>query len=90
MVVELYGTCNGQEVKFQRLSRDLDESKWQATIPNFSGTCIIELWAVDEAGNRGYYATVKMEFDGSMIRCKWLFGEELDLFVVGPNESQEV
>lgn len=88
MVVELYGTCNGQDVVFTRDPED--DSRWKGKIPNFSGTCIVELWAVDEAGNRGYYATVKMEFDGSMIRCKWLFGEELDLFIVGPNESQEV
>lgn len=90
MVVELHGTCNGQEVKFKKVSEDETDARWQAVIPNFSGSYIIELWAADESGNETYYATVKLEYDGSMLRCRWLFGEMLDLFIVGPDESQGV
>lgn len=88
MVVQLTGTCNGQDVIFTRVPGD--DTRWEGTVPNFSGTCIVELWAVDETGNKTYYATVKMEYDGSMLRCRWICGEALDLFIVGPNESQGV
>lgn len=59
-VQRLWGTCDGQELRFER-----DEmGRWIAAAPSDpDNTYVIELWAEDEAGNVGHYATVIYTFD---------------------------
>lgn len=64
MLSQLYGTCNGQAINLQRISEEGTAETWQISVPRLTDTFILELWAVDEAGNRTYYATVKMRPDG--------------------------
>lgn len=50
MVKSLYGLVDGQQIVFER-----NGDVWETTIPaDLDGTYIVELWAVDEAGNVGY------------------------------------
>lgn len=64
MVVKLTGKVDGAEVIFQRNAA----GQWETTVPaNPKGSYAIELWAEDEAGNRAYFATVKVTFDTSQM-----------------------
>ena len=67
MVVRLYGTCQGADVVFQR-----DEAgTWSCAVPaSPTGAYAIQLWAVDEAGNVGYFATILLAFDPNDMRCR--------------------
>lgn len=67
MVIALYGKCEGRDIRFC-----LDEAsgRWVTTVPaSHTGVYIIELWAEDEAGNVGYFATVQITFDPSKLCC---------------------
>lgn len=73
MVVRVYGTCNGEEVSFQKKKEYGFKSTWTITVPKVpSGQYVIELYAVDEVGNTGYFATIKMIFDATMMRYNWV------------------
>jgi hypothetical protein len=62
MVKRLWGKCQGADIIF-RLA-DAEAGLWTTTVPaSDTGVYIIELWAEDEAGNVGYYATVKITID---------------------------
>jgi predicted carbohydrate-binding protein with CBM5 and CBM33 domain len=62
MVRRLWGKCQGSDISFQLV--DSEAGRWEATVPaSDTGYYIIELWAEDEAGNVGYYATVKLTID---------------------------
>ena len=65
MVKSLYGKCQGQEINFR-----LNEAtgRWETAVPaSPNGVYIIELWAEDEAGNVGYFATIEVTFDSSKL-----------------------
>ena len=67
MVVRVYGVCNGQAVIFTR--DDPTSDAWTATVPAVeSGRYIVELYAVDDADNSTYLATVLMIWDASLLR----------------------
>lgn len=70
MVAELYGTCNGQEMRLNRISGKGNESTWQVSIPHISDNYTVEVWAVDHAGNKSYYATTKIRPDGIVTVLK--------------------
>lgn len=72
MIVKVYGTANGQTLVFTKAEETGSSSKWTAVTPNLgSGSYVIELHAVDDAGNETYFATVKMTFDSSEMRYQW-------------------
>lgn len=59
MVVRLTGTVNGWPVEFVRKDGDT----WTGTVPGSdTGVWVIALWAEDDAGNTGYYATVRFRY----------------------------
>lgn len=65
MVKSLYGKCQGREIHFR-----LNEAsgRWETAVPaSPSGVYVIELWAEDEAGNVGYFATIEVTFDSSKL-----------------------
>lgn len=67
MVKSLYGKCDGRDIRF---SWDEASGRWVTTVPaSPTGVYIIELWAEDEAGNVGYFATVQITFDPSKLCC---------------------
>lgn len=67
MVTRLWGTINGWPVTFSRLEGDT----WTCLVPRSdTGTWVIALWAADEAGNIGYYATVRFSFTAKDVSWK--------------------
>ena len=61
MVVKVIGTVDDIEVVFKY---NQVTGKWETTVPrDLDGTYVVDLWAFDEAGNRGYYATVLFTVD---------------------------
>lgn len=64
MVAVLYGKCQGQDIRFTRN----EAGRWETAVPaTQNGTYIMELWAEDLAGNRGYFATIKLAYDTSKL-----------------------
>ncbi len=64
MVVKLWGTCNGTDI----LCTPIGGERWATTVPaSADGSYIIELWAEDEAGNRGYFATIEITYDTAKL-----------------------
>ena len=60
MVVKLVGKIDGQDVIFERREGD----RWDATVPrNLTGVYIVELTAVDAAGNVAYCARYIVTID---------------------------
>lgn len=67
MVTRLWGTINGWPVTFTRLEGDT----WTCQVPRSdTGTWVIALWAADEAGNIGYYATVRFTYTAKDLSWK--------------------
>lgn len=65
MVVELTGIIDGQDIVFRREKEDW----WSATIPpNLNGIYIVELTAIDEAGNVSYTTKYIITIDTSLLR----------------------
>ena len=65
MVARLWGTANGTPITFTRGSGDT----WVTTVPDSgSATWVLALWAEDEAGNQGYFATVKLLYSARDLR----------------------
>lgn len=65
MVIKLTGTVDGEQVMFERKSRDT----WICTVPaTLSGTYVIDLTAIDEAGNVAYYAKFIVAIDITALR----------------------
>ena len=53
MVVALRGTINGNTISFARTQGD----RWEAIVPaSLDGAFVVDLTAIDEAGNVGYTA----------------------------------
>lgn len=64
MVKALYGKCNGRDIVF---SPDA-AGRWETAVPaSPNAAYIIELWAEDDAGNKSYFATVRVEYDTSQL-----------------------
>ena len=65
MVVRLWGTANGNPVEFVHQAGDI----WVGTVPNTgAGTWVISLWAQDEAGNVGFFATIELLYSAKDLR----------------------
>lgn len=65
MVARLWGKCLGQEISF---SQNEDTGRWETAVPaSQNGVYILELWAEDFAGNRGYFATVEVSWDSTQL-----------------------
>ena len=61
MVVKVVGTIDGRDVIF---NQNQATGRWETIIPpDLDGTYVVDLWAYDEAGNRGYAATVLFTVD---------------------------
>lgn len=68
MVAELWGKCNGHDIVFVPNER----GRWETAVPAaHDKTYTIELWARDLAGNVGYYATVEVFYDSSMLTMRF-------------------
>ena len=66
MVTALYGKCQGQDVRFTRN----EAGRWETAVPaSPNGAYIMELWAEDQAGNQGYFATIKLAYDPNKLCC---------------------
>lgn len=65
MVARIWGTANGTPITFSRGTGDT----WVTTVPDSgTGTWVLALWAEDEAGNQGYFATVKLLYSARDLR----------------------
>lgn len=68
MVTRVYGTVEGVEVIFTPSSKDI----WECIIPKtLNGEYVVELYAEDEAGNVGYFATVLFAVNAMHIITKF-------------------
>lgn len=71
MVVRVYGTCNGASIVFTRSEDPLSDA-WTVNVPKVeSGRYVFELYAVDDAGNTTYLATVKVIWDARLLRTSF-------------------
>ena len=60
MVAQVKGSVDGQDIIFSRT----EGGRWEATVPlDLDGTYVIDLTAIDDAGNESYYATVLFAVD---------------------------
>ena len=60
MVVALRGTINGNTISFARTQGD----RWEAIVPaSLDGAFVVDLTAIDEAGNVGYTAKYIITID---------------------------
>lgn len=65
MVVKLVGSIEGQEIVFSRKEGDI----WETSIPSSeNGVYILELTAVDEAGNTSFIAKYVVTIDTTALR----------------------
>lgn len=90
MVKSLTGKVGGADVAFRRNEAGL----WETAVPaSKNGSYVMELWAEDMAGNRTYFATVKVTFDTSQMCMRieiadvgvgWSVGDVRTLFSVSP------
>ena len=79
MVVKVYGKCNGSDISFTPASPQLGNERpdcriWTVVVPKaVAGTYVLELFAVDDAGNTTYFATVKYfaEYTAGQLRFRW-------------------
>lgn len=56
MVASVYGTCDGHNIIFTRRG---DTDLWDIDVPfDRDGNYVVSLYAIDDAGNESYYATV--------------------------------
>lgn len=80
MVARIWGKVDGQTIPFSRT----DQGWWKAEVPaSDSGTYVLELWAEDQAGNVGYFATVKVTFDEGDLQCS------MEIISVGASLTME-
>lgn len=75
MLTHLYGKCNGADIEFTRQSNEPDgASLWTCVVPkSATGTYVLTLSAVDDAGNSGYCATVQYNayYEAGMLKYRW-------------------
>ena len=71
-VTRVWGLVDGREIPF--VQNELGQ--WAAAVPaDADNTFVVELWAEDEAGNVGYFATVLFTFDPVLLQYTWEFLE---------------
>lgn len=69
-VTRVWGLVDGQEIHFSVNSL----GQWEASVPaDADKTFVVELWAEDEAGNVGYFATVLFTFDPISLEYRFAF-----------------
>lgn len=93
MITNVWGKANSSDIVFQRGEND----KWTVIVPkDAQGTYILELWASDDAGNVGYFATIEVVFDTSKlcvsikileIGSKFTLEDVQSIFTITPLES---
>lgn len=65
MVVKVWGSVGGIEVIFSHVEGD----NWSCVIPEIpDGEYVVDLYAIDECGNIGYYATVIFIIDQKHLK----------------------
>lgn len=70
MVASVYGTCEGHAIIFTRRG---DTDLWDVDVPfDRDGNYVVSLYAVDQAGNESYYATVLFTVQRFCISVKIL------------------
>lgn len=68
MVTRVWGNCNEYEIIF---NYNQTTGQWDAIVPMSEyGDYVVELYAEDDAGNVGYYATVLVTIDLSNLHAK--------------------
>ena len=70
-VRRVWGICDGADIQFERNA----VGQWTAAVPaDADNSYVVELWAEDDAGNVGYYATVLFTFDPITLQytCEFL------------------
>lgn len=71
-VRKVWGICDGADIQFERN----EAGQWIAAVPaDADNTYVVELWAEDDAGNIGYFATVLFTFDPVLLRYSYEFLE---------------
>ena len=66
--VAIWGNCNGYNITFKH---NQTTGRWDAIVPMSDyGDYVVELWAKDDAGNVGYYATVLITVDLSCLQVR--------------------
>lgn len=66
--VSVWGNCNGYNITFKY---NQTTGWWDTTVPMSAyGDYVVELWAEDDAGNVGYYATVLITVDLSGLQAR--------------------
>lgn len=69
MVVKVWGTVNSEEIVFYL---DQETGLWECVIPQVDdGEYIIDLYAIDEAGNKAYTATILYTVDSKHLRFEF-------------------
>lgn len=64
MVMRVWGSVNGQEIVFVPRENDI----WTCQVPPVEdGEYIVDLYAVDEAGNQAYTATILFTVDSKHL-----------------------
>lgn len=68
MVAKVYGKCDGQTIMFHR---NADTGRWETAVPfDKDGEYVVEIRAVDDCGNEGYYATLLFTVDTTKLCVK--------------------
>ena len=84
MITNVWGKVNSSDIVFQRG----ENNKWTVTVPkDTQGTYVLELWASDNAGNVGYFATVEVTFDTSKLCVSVKIVEIGSLFTIEDVQS---
>lgn len=64
MVMRVWGSVNGQEIVFVPRENDI----WTCQVPPVEdGEYVVDLYAVDEAGNQAYTATILFTVDSKHL-----------------------
>lgn len=67
-IVKVYGTLNGQPLTLYPITAD--KTQWSAVVPKVeSGSYVVELYAVDTAGNESHYATAIYTIDEATLHA---------------------
>lgn len=67
-IVRVYGTLNGQPLILYPITAD--KTQWSAVVPKVaSGSYVVELYAVDSAGNESHYATAIYTIDEATLHA---------------------
>lgn len=90
MVKQIKGTVNAiYDIAFEKGN----DGRWSATMPRLeTGRYIVELYAVDDAGNEAYYATIMYSVDTSGMQASITvleYGAEIEDQIFGEAVASE-